>query len=322
MSIVSVDNIQPIGSGTSVTVNKSVTLESGNTNITGVCTATSFSGSGANLTGVSQVGVLNQSDNRLITATGTTDSLYAEDLLTYDGTTLAAPKAEFSTTSPFSFIGNGATGTFNKTVVYANYNNTSNHVYNGILFDMGHLTDSGAGEVRKFTIGERGGPTNVTFDQNGIHFGHGQGNPTLGSTTGLDDYEEGAYEPTMTGSSGGSHTFQTYTHLAYTKIGRLVHIQGYININGGSLSGNLKLSLPFTVSNDAAGHSRYPAIGLSWRGHGWSANTGEITFAPQPNTTYGEFVSVTPAGAHTWINNTHVNNSYNIRIGGCYITNT
>ena len=42
MSIVSVDNIQPIGSGTTVTVNKSVTLESGNTNITGVCTATSF----------------------------------------------------------------------------------------------------------------------------------------------------------------------------------------------------------------------------------------------------------------------------------------
>ena len=48
MSILSVDNISPIGSGTSVTVNKSVTLESGNTNITGVCTATSFVG---NLTG-------------------------------------------------------------------------------------------------------------------------------------------------------------------------------------------------------------------------------------------------------------------------------
>ena len=42
MSIVSVDNIQPIGSGTTVTVNKSVTLEPGNTNITGVCTATSL----------------------------------------------------------------------------------------------------------------------------------------------------------------------------------------------------------------------------------------------------------------------------------------
>ena len=142
------------------------------------------------------------------------------------------------------------------------------------------------------------------------------------SSSVLDDYEEGVYQPTMTGSGGGSHTITTYTHIAYTKIGRLIHIQGYININGGSLTGNLKLSLPFTVSNDASGHSRYPAIGLSWRGHGWSGNTGEITFAPQPNTTYGEFVSVAPTGSHTWVNNTHVSNSYNIRIGGCYITNT
>ena len=73
MSIVSVDNIQPIGSGTSVTVNKSVTLESGNTNITGVCTATSFSGSGANLTSLpSQVTINNASGNRVITSDGGT----------------------------------------------------------------------------------------------------------------------------------------------------------------------------------------------------------------------------------------------------------
>jgi len=51
MSIVSVDNISPIGSGTTVTVNKSVTLESGNTNITGVCTATTFSGAVSGTTG-------------------------------------------------------------------------------------------------------------------------------------------------------------------------------------------------------------------------------------------------------------------------------
>ena len=156
----------------------------------------------------------------------------------------------------------------------------------------------------------------------GIDFSARSGSNAGATSSILDDYEEGVYQPTMTGSSGGSHTFVTYTHLAYTKIGRLVHIQGYINTNGGSLSGNLKLSLPFTVSNDATGHSRYAAIGLSWRGHGWSGNTGEITFAPQPNTTYGEFVSVSNNGSHIWVNNTHVNNNYNIRIGGCYITNS
>ena len=52
MSILSVDNISPIGSGTSVTVNSAATLVLTNANSTGVVTATSFVGSGANLTGV------------------------------------------------------------------------------------------------------------------------------------------------------------------------------------------------------------------------------------------------------------------------------
>ena len=60
MSILSVDNISPIGSGTSVTVNSAATLVLNNVNSTGVVTATTFvgnltgnpTGSGANLTGV------------------------------------------------------------------------------------------------------------------------------------------------------------------------------------------------------------------------------------------------------------------------------
>ena len=55
----------------------------------GVVTATSFVGNGAALTGLSGVSVANQSDNRLITATGTTDSLNGEANLTYDGSALS-----------------------------------------------------------------------------------------------------------------------------------------------------------------------------------------------------------------------------------------
>ena len=154
----------------------------------------------------------------------------------------------------------------------------------------------------------------------GIDFSAAANSNAGASSSILNDYEEGVYQPTMTGSTSGSHTFQTYTHLAYTKIGRVVHIQGYINTNGGTLTGNLKLSLPFTVSNNATGHSRYPAIFISWRAHGWSGNTGVFTFAPQPNTNYGEIISVTPGGSHTWVNGNLVGNNYNIRVGGCYIT--
>ena len=45
---------------------------------------------GSNLTGLSGLSVANQADNRLLTATGTTDSLNAEANLTYDGNELKA----------------------------------------------------------------------------------------------------------------------------------------------------------------------------------------------------------------------------------------
>ena len=58
--------------------------------IAGVVTATSFSGDGSNLTGLSGVSVANQADNRLITATGTTDALNGEVNLTWDGSSFKA----------------------------------------------------------------------------------------------------------------------------------------------------------------------------------------------------------------------------------------
>jgi len=59
-------------------------------NISGInsVTATTFYGDGSNLTGLSGVSVANQSDNRLITATGTTDALNGEANLQFDGTDL------------------------------------------------------------------------------------------------------------------------------------------------------------------------------------------------------------------------------------------
>ena len=64
---------------------------------TGVCTATSFSGDGSNLTGLSGVSVANQSDNRVITNTGPTDALNAEANLTFDGTDLTVGTGNFVT---------------------------------------------------------------------------------------------------------------------------------------------------------------------------------------------------------------------------------
>ena len=80
MSILNVDKIQPIGSGSTVTVNATDTIL---TNAqAGVITATSFSGtSSGNPT------LTNGSNNRVITATGS-NALTGEANLTFDGTQL------------------------------------------------------------------------------------------------------------------------------------------------------------------------------------------------------------------------------------------
>ena len=82
-------DISGITTAATLKVGTGVTLSSdGDGFFTGVCTATSFSGDGSNLTGLSGVSVANQSDNRVITNTGTTDALNAEANLTFDGSTL------------------------------------------------------------------------------------------------------------------------------------------------------------------------------------------------------------------------------------------
>ena len=83
MSIVSVDNIQPIGRGTSVTVNSAATLVLNNVNSTGVVTATTFVG---NFTGTSSGNAVltGSTNNQLVTVTGA-NAITGESGLTWDG---------------------------------------------------------------------------------------------------------------------------------------------------------------------------------------------------------------------------------------------
>ncbi len=72
----------------------------------------------------------------------------------------------------------------------------------------------------------------------------------------LDDYEEGTWTPAWEGSQGQSGQSYSTREATYTKIGRAVNIQCYINIaDRGNFSGTAKIvGLPFTVSpsNQAA----------------------------------------------------------------------
>ena len=67
------------------------------------------------------------------------------------------------------------------------------------------------------------------IDSDGLKF-----NNDSAAANALDDYEEGTWTPTFSGSHIGSHTLN---YAIYTKIGRLVKIEAYV-YNFGSIGGN------------------------------------------------------------------------------------
>ena len=136
----------------------------------------------------------------------------------------------------------------------------------------------------------------------------------------LDDYEEGYHTPTIVGATSGSWTISTYTTLAYTKIGRVVHIGGYLNISSeSSPSGAIRISLPVAVgtfTHDSGNNS----LSVSLRGHNGSTALYNVTAAVSEGTSYMELIAVAGNGVHTWIGDGQVDGSANIRIGGHYFT--
>jgi len=78
-----------------------------------------------------------------------------------------------------------------------------------------------------------------------------------GSANALDDFEEGSHVPTVTGSVSGSLTLHSsYNTLAYTKIGRVVHVQGLLiatSVSAGT--GYIKITLPFAITSAYTGRT-------------------------------------------------------------------
>ena len=94
----------------------------------------------------------------------------------------------------------------------------------------------------------------VITNGKGIDFSASSNNSGMTSEL-LDDYEEGTFQPVMEGSTNqGSFTYIAQVGR-YTKIGRMVQIQIYINISAclSVPSGDYMFirGLPFTNSNDA-----------------------------------------------------------------------
>jgi len=85
-----------------------------------------------------------------------------------------------------------------------------------------------------------------------------------GSANALADYEEGTWTPTW-GVASGSITANSNSSGRYTKIGRMVYIQGYISYqSNSSASGVVTVQgLPFTSVSSGFGQSNNQAGGVS-----------------------------------------------------------
>ena len=133
----------------------------------------------------------------------------------------------------------------------------------------------------------------------------------------LDDFEEGVFGTSFTPSSSGSITLSgTYNNMYYTKIGRVVHVNGFFVVASvSSPQGVLKVSLPFVNKTHASNSSVAHAFMNVMSG----GTVGEImgiidTNSSTANFYYGSSSSVTGTVANNVVAST------DMRFSASYIT--
>ena len=114
--------------------------------------------------------------------------------------------------------------------------------------------------VANLTAGRAISATQLTLTTGNLIVANGQGvdfsaTPNTGSSELLADYEEGTFTATLAPYPGGSGSITLNSSsdvLSYTRIGRLVHVQGLLDVASVSLpvSNNTTLGgLPYITSN-------------------------------------------------------------------------
>lgn len=113
------------------------------------------------------VGTTTDNGNRLqVSGSASVTGGVSTNLVTLDGV------------APITLTAGSNTGTYNKTVIYANQNNTSGDVNNGIFIERGKLSDAGGAETRQFAIGARGGSVQWKLDAVGNSTQYGSATAT------------------------------------------------------------------------------------------------------------------------------------------------
>ena len=296
-------DISGITTAATLKVGTGVTLSSdGDSFFTGVCTATTFSGSGAsltnlpaanltgtlpaisgaNLTGITQTTINGNAANRLIAGSDTANTLsgqanltFGSDLLNISSTTQGLGLRLRNTGNEYTQINFDAARTAANNalgIIDAKWNN--NHTVASIYLQTGSdTTNKDDGQITFFTASASGSQQARMIIKNGGDVSIEDGNLTFASGHGIDF--------SATSGSGTSELFDDYeegtwtpgnndmgvtVHYArYTKIGRLVHIVAdveYASSPADTSQVGYLTGLPFT-NGDKSVHQHLPWFGTS-----------------------------------------------------------
>jgi len=136
----------------------------------------------------------------------------------------------------------------------------------------------------------------------------------------LDDYEEGTWTPTMVCSTSGSYVMDTGANVAaYTKVGRVVHIQGGVQVaSESSPNGNLRMSLPFlpfTGTKD----TNYCMGNATLSSHGGSLPNNVNMFIPGDGGDYASFYNIADDGTTSYVTHDEVDTVFGMVFSVTYI---
>ena len=226
----------------------------------------------------------NNADNRVITGSGTANTLEGESGLTYDGDTLQVKSGgnnrfkvnnSGSTVESGNLIFNPGTGSLGNKYVYVNGGTGAD---GGFILQRNNANqwqiapDPGSDDDLNFySYGTSSTVLRIDRSSGQVNFGAGLGIGGTGAANTLDDYEEGTWTPAFYTYSGVTTSSITITLATYTKIGNICHIHANITATLSSLPGQTITitGLPFAAS----GSDQYGIIAVG----GHTVNTGANT---------------------------------------------
>ena len=296
IKIAGADDFRFTANNFNVLSGSTLTVDSGAT-ITNSGTATGFG-----------VALANDGDNRVVTGTGS-GGLNGEANLSFDGTTLAIT----GTVEPSGDTSAGDNAAMGYTAA------------EGLILTGQGSTDDITikNDADTTVLNVATGATDVEISAGNILFGTAAKGVYLGVTSAtaanlLDDYEEGLHVTTLTGYGSGNWVMQANMDtLSYTKVGRLVHIQGLIEAaSDNSASGQLTISLPFTqLATSEGGSNSKPFMLIYNHGDGGIENA-YCSNSPGVSDTYG--ANITDGGTAEVIDHSRLDAAFVVNINMCY----